>query len=497
MKRFMPYFMPALAMLIAAGCNNNKTQTKSTETPVVLAASSTSNAARESFNRGLAMLDQNDAQNARTFFQKAIQQDPKLAIAYMFKGNTDLSAKEFADDMKKAKENLATANEWEKLYYDYNETFLNNDWNKRLELAQKMVTLYPNTARAQQELGNTYLAGAQDAKAREAFEKAVALEPKWVGGYANLVQSYMFSEPRDFKKAEQNALKAVELAPTSAGAEIALGDTYRAQNDLEKAREAYSKAISIDPASPVAYYKKGHANSFLGHFEEARQNYTDGAAHDQAVGGAIANVANTWLYAGDYKSALQYLSEEVKKLDAATASKDQITAAKMNAMNSCANIATHIADSKTLNAVCAMMDPLSQEIGNDLGTAEGKLTQKGNMLYWYAMTAAIQNDLPTALAKAEELKTTLEPVKDPNKLNPYEFIQGYVSMKQKKYADAIAHFEKSNPSVFVYNRYWLAMANEAAGNKDKATELYKDIAVYNFSDVGYALIRNDAIRKAK
>ena len=71
---------------------------------------------------------------------------------------------------------------------------------------------------------------------------------------------------------------------------------------------------------------------------------------------------------------------------------------------------------------------------------------------------------------------------------------GYICMKEKKYADAVSHFEKANPND-IYNKYWLAMANEAAGNKDKAMSLFKEVAAYNFNDVGNALVRNEVKKK--
>jgi len=93
-----------------------------------------------------------------------------------------------------------------------------------------------------------------------------------------MVNTYLFSDPKDYKKAEENALKAVKLAPSSAGIHILLGDCYRAENDLQKAKDAYSKAIELDPNSTDPYYKKGNANTFLGNLEEARQNYADGGS---------------------------------------------------------------------------------------------------------------------------------------------------------------------------------------------------------------------------
>jgi hypothetical protein len=44
-------------------------------------------------------------------------------------------------------------------------------------------------------------------------------------------------------------------------------------------------------------------------------------------------------------------------------------------------------------------------------------------------------------------------------------------------------------------RHWLAKSNEAAGNKDKAEALYKDISMYNFNGIDYALIRNEVMNR--
>jgi tetratricopeptide (TPR) repeat protein len=494
MKRSTQLILSAGLVFFMASCNSADT-TKKTETQVVLAASSQSSEARNSFTQGLAMLDQNDTKKARELFIKAIQQDPKLAIAYMFKANTDVTPKEFADDMAKAKENLGTANEWEKLYYDYDATFLNNDWNKRMDLAQKMSTTYANTARAQAELGNTYLSGNQDAKARIAFQKAVELDPTWIGGYIALTNSYLFSEPKDFSKAEQNALKAVELAPNSAGLAIALGDVYRAQNMMEKARDAYAKAIQLDPDAPGGYYKKGHANCFLGNYDEARQNYKDGASHDEQTSAEAPLVVNTYLYAGDYKMALKYLKDEVAKLNSAAPS-DKVTSAKVNLLEDCATIAMYTGDSKTLKEVLPGIEAVTTQIGNDVGTAEGKAVAHSDLIYWEGISAALDGNYDGAKIKADEFKTTVQAVTDPSKLVSMEVLLGFVSMKQKNYADAVSHFEKTNPSVTIYNKFWLAAANEMAGNKDRAATLYKEVADYNFNDTGYALVRSAAKTKA-
>ncbi len=487
--------LPLVALVFTfTACNNDKKETKETGKITDIPVTSKSKDAIDAFREGLVFFDDNNAIKARAAFAHAIEHDSALAIAYLFRGNVSQSAQEFMDDMNKAKSHLDGASDWEKMYYDYQNTFATNDWNKRLEVTQKIVAAYPDAARAQVDLGNTYSGNNQTNEARTAYQKAIELDPKWVGGYSALWGSYVFSDPKDLKKGEENALKVVELTPKSSNAQVVLGDTYRAQNDMEKARAAYTKAIELEPDVATAYYKRGHVNSFLGNYDEARKDYMEGAKHDDDNTGAMMNIAYTYLYAGDHQTAMQVFMDNAGKLDASGKSKSKIAGQKLNYFDNCATACLHGGDVAHLKEIVSMMQGPSDQVAMDIGSPETKLTEKAVMLYWQALAAAAEGKLDDAKAKAAEIKTTLEPVNDPTKLQRYEMAMGYISMKEKKYADAVGHFEKANPND-IYNKYWLAMANEAAGNKDKANALYKEIAAYNFNDVGNALIRNEVKKK--
>ena len=477
-------------MIVAlSGCSPKKT-----EMVTDIAVTTQSNEAKSSIEQGFLSLDQGDGQKARAAFAKATELDPKCGLAWTMKAATDVSNKAYSEDLAKAKENMEGASEYEKMYCDMVATYANSDWDKRLELTQKMATTFPNVARAQIDLGTTYSAGNQEDKARECFAKAVEMAPNWAGGYAAMVGSYIFASPKDFKKAEENALKLVEVAPTSPGAQIALGDCYRAENDFQKAREAYAKAITLDPGVSEPYYKKGHVESFLGNYDDARKSYAEAMTHDETRSGSITNAGFTYLYAGDYKAALKYINDQAAALDGSGASQDKINSDKQYCFYICANIAMHHNDIDALKDAVAKLDPISAQTAADYGTKEAMIQQKANMLSWQSNMASIAGNFEEAKAKAEEMKTTLEPVKDPNKLSAYDFALGYMNMKQKNYAEAISHFEKTqqdNP----YNIYWLAMANDAAGNKDKATALMNSITDYNFNNIGYALVRTEVKKK--
>ncbi len=490
MKKLKAFLLlPAVIAVLLSSCNSaGDDKTKTDEKVTDITVSTKSKDAMASFQEGLAAIDLNDVQKARAAFSKAIEQDAGLGIAYLYRANTSTSSKEFADDINAGKSKLDSARNWEKMYGDYQATNLAGDRNKGLEILQKIAAAYPDAARAQLDLGNGYLNNNQFDKARELYQKAVSLNPKWAGGYAALTNSYLFNDPKDLKKAEENALKLVEMAPSSSGAEIALGDCYRAQSDFAKAKEAYAKAVQLNPTDAAAYYKEGHANIYLGNYDEARKNYADAGKNDVRQSGSIVNKAYSYLFEGKKDAAMNGLMDAALKCDSNAASD------KNNYLQTCTSVAIHFGDAATLKKLVPMILPLSEKLNNDLGTPEAKIFIQAEKLNWETLQAYADGKLDEAKAKAAAMKTALDPIKDGRKLEGYYYDMGLISMKEKKYADAVTHFEKSDPNN-IYNKYWQAMANEAAGNKDKATALYKEVAAYNFNDVGNALVRAEVKKK--
>jgi len=141
------------------------------------------------------------------------------------------------------------------------------------------------------------------------------------------------------------------------------------------------------------------------------------------------------------------------------------------------------------------MMSLSNQISLELGnTPEMKIYSKADSLHWAAMVAIAEEKFDEAKNRLETMKTVLDPIKDSRKLEGYHYDMGLLSLKQKNYGDAVKHFEKTDPQA-IYNRYMLAKANEGAGNSDKANALYREVAAYNFNDVGNALVRTEVKKK--
>jgi tetratricopeptide (TPR) repeat protein len=484
------FLVIAAVLLTSVSCRQSETQVEAKAEPAELPFKSASPEAMASFTKGMEFLDVGNSQQARLHFSKAIELDSNFASAYLYRSATSPSNDHFKSDLRSASKKV-TENESDRILVEIYRTFLNNNTEERLKQSQQLVTTYPTSARALVILGDAYFDVSNHAKSREQYQKAIELDPTWVGGYFSLGTSYMNVGPKDFKKAEENFLKVVELKPDLSGSHVYLGDAYRAQNDLEKARASYEKALEKDPNDALTYLKRGHVNSYLGAYDEARNDYRKAAELNPDNKVAPINFeAFTYLYAGDFKAAKSMLEEKAKSINAIGLKESQVNDVKNSFLYNCALISLHQDDVKEVNRFITLMKPVSAKVGEEIGTEEAKLQQKGSMLTWETYALAMKGDYAAATAKAEEIKNTLEPVKNANKLWGYYGALSYISFKQGKYAEAISFQEQSDPNA-PYSKYRLALANEKGGQTEKAAKLYNELVDYNFNNIGYALIRKE------
>lgn len=481
-------FMVAILLVLVA-CESPKTTEvlyPENEVPI----SSNSDEAIKELVAGLAIYDQGNGQKARPYFEKALALDPDFVSAQMYRAYTSNSSKDWSENRDKFLAMRDKANDAEKIMMDIVQADMEDDDVKELALSKQLVEKYPNSARAYENLAGSYNSVNETDKARESLAKAMELNPDYTSAISNLGISYLFISPKDFTKAQEYLAKVVEMIPESSRAHIDLGDSYRAQNNLEKALASYVKASELDPEDQVALSKAGHANSFLGNFDAARKNFQDSRAVSEFGTGSYNFEAYTYIYEGDHKKALAFLMDAAKGVDDMDIPESNKTGTKANCTFNCAMIAMHHGDTEHLKEVVELMRPLSAQLGKDVASNAASLNQKANMHYWDAIASASEGNYEDAVTKAEMIKTTLASVNDPNKLRRFDRAHAFIYYKQGNYAKALEHASKLDKDN-VYDRYWMAHANKMAGNTDKATEIFKEIADNNFNSVGYALIRNE------
>lgn len=142
-----------------------------------------------------------------------------------------------------------------------------------------------NDAEIWNSLGFAYWKTGDDEKALAAYEKALALDEKYVNVYTNFGAIYLSiflktKSQRAFQKSLQFYNKAIELAPNSASAYSGLGNAYREAGELEKAIDYWEKALLLNPdlertlfKLSLAYLEAGNKAKALSSFRKYKSMY--------------------------------------------------------------------------------------------------------------------------------------------------------------------------------------------------------------------------------
>jgi adenylate cyclase len=121
--------------------------------------------------------------------------------------------------------------------------------------------------------GRSYLRGSATthAKARELFDQAIALDPKFGAAYSEKSLTYfsgfimpMSRDPEVVKMALADAEKGVELAPTLPLAQARLGWTLFANRRHEEAIDAARLAVALGPSSAESHVQLGNILNWSG-----------------------------------------------------------------------------------------------------------------------------------------------------------------------------------------------------------------------------------------
>ena len=115
----------------------------------------------------------------------------------------------------------------------------------RAVAAQRALAQRQPTAEVWNDLGNLLELAGRDDEAREAYEKALALDPKLVSAHYNL--GLLLRQAGEERPAMKHFREVVELAPRDAWAWFQVGSLNEARGAERAAVDAYARAFALDP----------------------------------------------------------------------------------------------------------------------------------------------------------------------------------------------------------------------------------------------------------
>jgi tetratricopeptide (TPR) repeat protein len=501
MNHVRSHILVVMALAAMAACSRPSDETGATmeaapDVAMTMPVTTSSDDARNHFMLGLHAMDMGRSDDATPHFEQAIAADPGFAYAYLSLADASNSLEGFQTNLALASQNAAGASEAERLLIEIAQKGLDDDPEGQLQAARRLTEVAATSPRAWIELGNIQGFMGNEGEARASYQKAIEIAPDFAPAYMALGNSYL-AEPRDLAAAQESMAKAVELAPEEAVPHDLLGDTYRAQGNLELAADEYTRTAELDTKTGSGFQQRGHVHSFMGNYDQARSDYDSAIQIEkgknfEATFGVYRALAS--VHEGNAQAAIDELNALLARIDGMGIPEPR--GQKLFVLDNVIQIALHNELLDAAEQAMAARAGLEDEQAEQIGTESARRDARATAILDAAWLAAVKGDYATATAKAGEYMTTVEPSTDPLKNRPAHAVLGYVSLSQEKHDEAIGHFEQANPND-PYVMYYHALALEGAGRAADAKPLFQKVAGYNFNSAGLALVRADAIAKAR
>ena len=235
--------------------------------------------------RGRNALRVNDAKSIQTaldYFNQAVKQDPKFALAYT--GVAQASLRMFG---------------------------LTNDgfWTqKALAAAQQALQLNDKLPEVHSTLGSVYRATGKYSEAIAELNRAQALAPNSDEVYYRLGNVYM--SKGDMPHAIEAFQKAVQLNPYYWINENSLGVAYFQVGEYDKALDAFKQVSTLEPDVNAGYENAGNVLVQQAKYAEAIP-YLQKALAIEPNAGAYSNIANAYFFLKQYSEAAQAFEKAV------------------------------------------------------------------------------------------------------------------------------------------------------------------------------------------
>ena len=451
--------------------------------------------ARNHFLQGQRELDLGRNFDALDHFKRAVAADSGFALAYLNSAYTGTSLQDFKTNLDRAEHFAPRASEAEQLQIQIASKGFNADIDGQLVAAQQLVAKYPESPRAYLVLAGLQSGLNRNGEARASMEKALALAPRLATAHTDLGNSYLFGQPRDFDKALQHFQAAEALAPNEPVMHDFLGDAQRALNNLPAARAEYTRGHELNPRDAGLLQQRGHVNSFAGDYAAARADYDSALAlgRGNERGFFAPFRAYVSVYAGDTPGAITELNRLITQADAMQL--PDPLAVKVNALTDVATLAIHTRDFTTADAALKARTPLLMQQADQAGTAGYRRGQEQFIDYFGAWLAARKGDYATARGLVDRLTASVMQDANPRRMEPVHQLKGFIALYQGHSQEAAAHFAQGNLQD-PYIKYNYAVALEGAGQAAQAKPMFRELAIYNFNSLGYALIRKEAQQKS-
>jgi tetratricopeptide (TPR) repeat protein len=262
------------------------------------------------------------SEEAETYFRKAIEKDPKFALAYVGLAdklliNGEKDADFYLTKALEIEPNLAEAYASRGFWNTFNRW----DWERAESDFKKSIELNPGYGRAYQWYATLLMIRGRQPEAIAKLQRAIEIEPQSFNFYSDLGQAYYFAS--DYENAEKYCQKALEINPEFGFAHEHLAEIYLERGELERSMTQstmghfYSHAPQDQTAEMKKYleHRSSEAikfyrqNGLNAHWQKQLENYKLQKKEPQS----FYNWAYVLTKAGEKEKAIDSLEKAVER----------------------------------------------------------------------------------------------------------------------------------------------------------------------------------------
>ncbi|WP_078125345.1 tetratricopeptide repeat protein [Leptospira alexanderi] len=216
---------------------------------------------------------------AASHFQTAIQNDPKNPTPYIFLGNARILTGEYEAALKAFESSLALKSDYQEAISGIAAVhYKTGNYRKSVSVLEKAISLFPNNAIYQNQMGLNMKALGEPAKALVYFTRARELDPAFAEPVTNLVFLLIAENRYKAARKEAESLKSESekkqiVSFIDISEQIYEGDKHLRRGDTKGAKVFYEKAKKASSEEPSVYNAFGRLYFISGDPKSSEENF--------------------------------------------------------------------------------------------------------------------------------------------------------------------------------------------------------------------------------
>ena len=476
LKSFLITMLFLTVFFLIAGCGNKEDESK-------MQITTSSEEARAEFLKGRELFEKLRGQESRIHFENAIAKDNNFAMAYYYHSLSSPSAKEFFADLEKMTSLVDNVTEGEKLFILALKSGNEGNQKKQEEQLKKLVGLYPNDERAQNQIGQFYFGLQKYQLAVDHLQKATEINPDFSLAYNML--GYSYRNLGDYVNAEKAFLKYIDIIPDDPNPYDSYAELLMKEGKYEASIGQYKKALSVNSKFVNSFVGIATNYGFLKKYQSARTEC------DKLYKIARNNGEKRFAL---FTKVVSYVSEG-KTDSALTEMQKQYAIAE--ALNDAGNMTADLNTMGNILFEAGEYDKAKEKYDSALQTAVNsnlpdKVKENNQRFYLYnvARISLMKGNVDDAKSTAKEFSEKSMAANNTFQVWLSHELNGLIALNQKDYRKARDEFMQANQQN-PYTFYRIALTYDGENNKTEAKKYYDKSVEFNaLNNLNQAFVMN-------